>query len=70
MKDYKDFEIPSSGSPTWDRFSQWLQACQKRPSVVDTTSDEEMYEQILARYARNEAQSEAAKATRAGKAFS
>ena len=70
MKEFKGFEIPSSGSPTWERFSKWLEAGRARLSVMETTSELEHYKQILERYAKNEAQSEAAKATRAGKSFS
>ena len=47
-----------------------MSACTGRKSVVRTTSDVEHYMQILERYANDTAQSEAAKATRAGKRFS
>lgn len=69
LKEYKDFEIPSSGSPVWDRWSKWLEACKERKSVVETTSEPEQYRKTLERYANNTTQSEAAKATRAGRVF-
>ena len=69
LKEYKDFEIPSGGSKTWDRWSKWLEAAKQRPSVVETTSEAEHYRQILERYANNTAQSEAARETRAGRSF-
>ena len=70
MKELKGFEVPSSGSAVWERYARWLEAGRARPSVIETTSEIEHYLQILERYAKNEAQSEAAKATRAGKRFS
>ena len=69
MKEFKNFEIPSSGSPTWDRWTQWLEACKARPSVVATTSEQQHYRKTLKRYADGTAQSEAARATKAGKSF-
>lgn len=69
LKEYKNFEIPSGGSQTWDKWSKWLEAVKQRPSVVETTSEEEHYRQILERYANNTAQSEAARETRAGRSF-
>ena len=69
LKEFKDFEIPSGGSKTWDRWSQWLEAAKQRPSVIETTSEAEHYRQILERYANNTAQSEAARETRAGRSF-
>ncbi|TCD61940.1 hypothetical protein EIP91_007680 [Steccherinum ochraceum] len=41
----------------------------KRPSVINTSSELEYYEEIHGRYLRDEAQSEAAKAIRAGRAI-
>lgn len=69
LKEYKGFEIPSSGSSTWDRWSKWLEACRNRKSVIQTTSEAEHYREILERYANNTAQSEAARTTRAGGSF-
>ena len=69
LKEYKDFEIPSGGSKTWERWSKWLEAAKQRPSVVETTSETKHYRQVLERYANNTAQSEAARETRAGRSF-
>lgn len=49
LKEYKDFEITSGGSKTWDRWSKWLEAAKQRPSVDETTSEAEHYRQILER---------------------
>jgi len=51
----------------WARWRKWLNAIQQRESVVATTSDQERYLSIYQRYADDTAQSELAKATRAGK---
>lgn len=51
------------------RWSKWLEACKERKSVVETTSEPEQYRKTLERYANNTTQSEAAKATRAGRVF-
>lgn len=69
LKEYKGFEIPSSGSRTWDRWSKWLEASKNRASVVETTSEAEHYKEILERYANGTAQSEAARTTKAGGSF-
>jgi len=48
----------------WKKYADNLA---KRPSVLNTSSDLEHYAQIYGRYLRDEAQSEAAKAIRAGR---
>lgn len=48
-------------------FKNWRDAVLKRDSVVRTLSDRQYYTEIYGRYLRNEAQSEVAKGTRAGK---
>jgi glutathione S-transferase len=50
----------------WRRWRTWLAAVESRRSVKETTSDIEHYLPIYKRYADNTAQSELAKATRAG----
>jgi len=52
------------------KFNAYFDIVTKLPSVVATRSEPQYYAQIYSRYLRDEAQSEAAKATRAGKAFS
>ncbi|KAK3061155.1 hypothetical protein LTS18_006893 [Coniosporium uncinatum] len=64
--------IPEEGKggddeKVWARWRKWLSAIQNRESVKATTSDTEHYMPIYQRYADNTAQSELAKATRAGK---
>jgi len=61
---YRGFEIPQTKE--WGRFNEWMSAVTKRPSVLCTRSEEHMYLQVYERYAHNTAQSEVAKATRAG----
>ena len=51
----------------WERWRKWLAAVQDRKSVKETMSDREHYLPIYQRYAYDKAQSELAKATRAGK---
>lgn len=51
----------------WKRWWKWLDAVQGRKSVQDTMSDQDHYLPIYKRYADNTAQSELAKATRAGR---
>ncbi len=68
LKERRDFEFPKEGK-TWQRYHRWFEAVVDRPSVVNTTSDWEGYKVILERYANNTAQSEAAKAIRAGTAI-
>ncbi|KAF9731348.1 hypothetical protein PMIN03_012712 [Paraphaeosphaeria minitans] len=52
---------------TWERWRMWSEAVQRRKSVVETMSEREHYLPIYQRYAEDRAQSEMAKATRAGK---
>lgn len=64
--------VPADGQggddePVWQRWRTWLKAIESRQSVQDTTSDREHYLPIYKRYADNIAQSELAKATRAGR---
>jgi len=49
------------------RWQEYKKLIKERPSVLKTTSDPQYHVDIYQRYLRNEAQSEAAKATRAGK---
>lgn len=51
----------------WVRWRAWLGALKARDSVRATTSDTDHYLPIYRRYADNTAQSELAKATRAGR---
>ncbi|KAL7277816.1 hypothetical protein ACG7TL_008760 [Trametes sanguinea] len=50
----------------WKAYAEKLES---RESVLRTQSDKEHYAEIYARYLRNEAQSQAAKAIRAGRSF-
>ncbi|CAL5872345.1 uncharacterized protein PFLUO_LOCUS6607 [Penicillium psychrofluorescens] len=61
--------IPSGGpdEAVWDRWRKWVAALEDRKSIVETTSEREHYLPIYKRYADDEAQSELAKATRAGR---
>jgi len=64
--------IPAKGNggadeEIWNRWRQWSQAIESRQSVIDTLSDREKYMPIYTRYAEDRAQSELAKATRAGR---
>lgn len=64
--------IPSEGQggddeATWSRWRKWLAAVEQRDSIHQTTSEKEFYLPIYKRYADNTAQSELAKATRAGR---
>lgn len=57
--------VPKDG---WGkRWATWLEAIEKRESVVNSTSEREHYVPIYQRYADDTAQSELAKATREGK---
>lgn len=63
--------IPAEGEggedeAAWARLRAWKSAVESRPSVRDTTSDREYYLPIYQRYADDTAQSEMAKASRAG----
>lgn len=64
--------IPTDGrggldEAVWSRWRRWLSAIEKRKSIQETTSEKEYYLPIYKRYADNTAQSELAKATRAGR---
>lgn len=64
--------IPSEGQggeneAVWNRWRKWLAAVEQRDSIRQTTSEREFYLPIYKRYADNTAQSELAKATRAGR---
>lgn len=48
-------------------WKEWADILGQRESVLKTTSDREHYGDIYGRYLRDEAQSGAAKATRAGR---
>lgn len=50
--------------PTWKAYAETIE---KRPSIINTASEKEHYAEIYGRYLRDEAQSEAAKALRAGR---
>lgn len=51
----------------WARLRKWKAAVEERPSVKGTTSERERYLPIYQRYADDTAQSEMAKASRAGR---
>lgn len=56
------------GDEKWvKRWGRWLKAVEGRESVVQSTSEREHYLPIYKRYADDVAQSELAKATRAGR---
>lgn len=64
--------IPEKGKggedeAVWERWRKWLEAVEARKSVKETMSDREHYLPIYQRYADDKAQSELAKATRAGR---
>ena len=64
--------IPTRGAggadeAIWSRWRNWIAAIEARDSVKATTSQREYYLPIYKRYADNTAQSELAKATRAGR---
>ncbi|KAH8113513.1 glutathione-S-transferase [Phellopilus nigrolimitatus] len=50
-------------------WKEWAELLEKRESVLRTVSDKEHYAELYSRYLKDEAQSEVAKATRAGKAI-
>ncbi|KAI2788440.1 hypothetical protein POX_e06456 [Penicillium oxalicum] len=74
---FDEFKIGGAGIPdegqggedetTWARWRKWLFAINGRESVQNTTSEMKHYMPIYKRYADNTAQSELAKATRAGR---
>jgi glutathione S-transferase len=49
------------------KYMAWKKAILARPSVVNTMSEKDKYAPIYGRYLRDEAQSDAAKATRGGR---
>lgn len=51
----------------WRRLRKWKGAVEGRPSISDTTSERKYYLSIYQKYADNTAQSEMAKASRAGR---
>lgn len=51
----------------WERWRVWFKAVEERESVRVTTSEKEFYLPIYQKYAEDRAQSELAKATRAGR---
>lgn len=62
-----DGKSSSEEKGVWERWWKWLEAVKQRKSVQDTMSETEHYLPIYKRYADNTAQSELAKATRAGR---
>jgi len=65
IADHRGFKR-SGVSDNWERYCE---ISLKRPTVLKTQSLDEHYTEIYGRYLRDEAQSEAAKATRAGRAI-
>lgn len=62
-------EVPREGEGgVWERFAAWKEAVEDLRSVRETLSEREYYLPIYQRYADDTAQSEMAKASRAGKA--
>lgn len=64
--------IPEEGKggeneEVWKRWRVWYKAVEERDSVKKTTSETEHYLPIYQKYAEDRAQSELAKATRAGR---
>ncbi|KAF2827638.1 glutathione transferase omega-1 [Ophiobolus disseminans] len=61
--------IPEGGEDelVWRRWRRWVEGVQGRSSVRNTLSEREWYLPIYKRYAEDTAQSEAAKAVRAGR---
>ena len=70
LERYKGFKLPAASSTEegkiWGRIHEWNEATTSRPSVVATRSDDEEYFKVYERYARNTADSQVARATRAG----
>ncbi|PWN49658.1 glutathione S-transferase [Violaceomyces palustris] len=58
---------PITAEETSERFLRYVKDVTQRESVQNVFSDKAQYKQIYQRYLRNEAQSEAAKAVRAGR---
>jgi len=48
-------------------FTRWMEAMTSRPAYLATLSDADKYEEVYARYLRDESQSEVAKSTRGGR---
>ncbi|KAI0359623.1 glutathione S-transferase C-terminal-like protein [Trametes cingulata] len=65
LAENRGYSREAAGS-AWKAYAEKLES---RESVLKTQSDKEHYAEIYARYLRNEAQSEAAKAMRAGRPF-
>ncbi|CAL1711382.1 unnamed protein product [Somion occarium] len=65
IRENRGFTRDAAGE-TWKRYAERLET---RESVLKTQSDKEHYAEIYGRYLRDEAQSEAAKAIRAGRAI-
>ncbi|PSN62576.1 glutathione transferase omega-1 [Corynespora cassiicola Philippines] len=64
--------IPEKGQggedeQVWERYRKWYGAVEQRKSIKETMSDTEHYLPIYQKYAEDKAQSEMAKATRAGR---
>ncbi|KAF2685520.1 glutathione transferase omega-1 [Lentithecium fluviatile CBS 122367] len=64
--------IPEKGKggddeTVWEKWRVWVEEVSKRRSVIETMSEREHYLPIYQRYADDDAQSELAKATRAGR---
>ncbi|CAO1633198.1 unnamed protein product [Sympodiomycopsis kandeliae] len=57
---------PLTKEEVGETYLKWAEAIRAAPSVISTTSDKEKLVPLYNRYLRNEAQSEAAKAIRAG----
>lgn len=60
-------EEEGEDAEAWARWRAWLRAASERDSVKRTTSEKQYYVPIYKKYADNIAQSELAKATRAGR---
>ena len=67
MERFRDLVVPDSDA-SWQAFRSWRQAMESRDSVKNTMSEEKHLMVIINRYLKNEAQSEAAKATRKNEA--
>ncbi|AFR98466.2 glutathione S-transferase [Cryptococcus neoformans var. grubii H99] len=65
LEKHRNFDEKEVGDGWWE-YRERLMA---RDSLKNTSSEEQYYEEILGRYLRNEAQSEVAKATRAGQSL-
>jgi len=63
IQQHRGFDPSRAGSS----FTRWIEAVKSRPSYEAVLSEDQYYEEIYGRYLRDEAQSEAAKATREGK---